>query len=331
MSKAPTYVKVTKAVYECAVRSGMPRYRSKYSKRVFDQWIWVALLVLRQYERKDYRGFVDWLEIATPVTGYLKLKRIPHYTSLQKATARLDSIWLRRIIGRFTKERDSEEMKLVGIDSTGYRLDHASRYYLTRITHQGKKRDKRRKHLKSTISVDLDSQLIVATKQRRGPAHDNKDFPNIVRNSHNIAQATIYVADKGYDSEENHTLVRDTLGAHSIIPPRYQETPIHRTRGRYRKEMKRGYDKKTYNQRVKTETVNSVVKRKMGDNIYSRKVKMQNRELDLRYIAYNARRSVQLGFSIFLYEDFYRAENDGNPSWEEEKGYCIRKEFRENV
>jgi hypothetical protein len=53
--------------------------------------------------------------------------------------------------------------------------------------------------------------------------------------------------------------------------------------------------------------VNSVVKRKMGDNIYSRKVKMQNRELDLRYIAYNARRSVQLGLSIFLCEDFYRA------------------------
>ena len=111
MIKTLKYVKVARTVYECTVRSGMPRYRSKYSKKTFDQWVWVVLLVLRQYERKDYRSFIDFLEVAVPVTEYLELKRIPHYTSLQKAAARLDSIWLRRIIARFTKECDSEETK----------------------------------------------------------------------------------------------------------------------------------------------------------------------------------------------------------------------------
>ena len=152
MQKTFKYIKVTKAVYEIAVRSGMPAHRSKYSKRIFNQWIWVTLLVLRQYERKDYRGFIDWLEIATPITEHLELKRIPHYTSLQKAAARLDSIWLRRIIARFVNERNAEETKIIGIDSTGYRLDHASKYYQTRLTSKGKKRDKSRRYLKSTIS-----------------------------------------------------------------------------------------------------------------------------------------------------------------------------------
>jgi hypothetical protein len=294
MTKTLKNVKVARTVYECTVRSGMPRYRSKYSKKTFDQWVWVVLLVLRQYERKDYRSFIDFLEVAVPVTEYLELKRIPHYTSLQKAAARLDSIWLRRIIARFTKERDSEETKLIGIDSTGYRLDHASKYYQTRLTYMGKKRDKYRKYLKSTISVDLDTQLIIGYKQRRGPANDNRDFPNVVRKTHKEVKASIYIADRGYDSERNHRLVREDLNAYSIIPPRNQNVPIYRTRGRYRKEMKRGYDKKTYSQRVKVETVNSVVKRKMGENIYSKKVSTQNRELELRYIAYNAKRVVNI-------------------------------------
>ena len=300
MGKTAKYVKVTRAVYECAVRSGMLRYRSKYSKRIFDQWIWVTLLVLRQYERKDYRSFVDWLEVATPVTEYLNLKRIPHYTTLQKASARLDSVWLRRIIARFVKERDSEETRVIGIDSTGYRLEHASKYYQMRLTYRGKERDMRRKHLKSTISADMDTLLVVSIKHRRGPASDHKDFPTVVKRTHQAVHASVYVADKGYDSEANHKLVRDELGAYSIIPPRNQDVPVHRTTGQYRKEMKRGYDKNTYNQRAKTETIFSVIKRKMGENIYSRKVSTQNREIELRYIAYNALRTVQLNGSLLI-------------------------------
>ena len=142
MRKVPKYLQIAVAVHTAARRSGMPRYRSKYSNRIFDQWIWTVLLVLRQYERKDYRGFIDWLEIATPITEYLQLKRIPHFTSLQKAAARLDSIAVRRIIGRFIRERDLEEtLRIVSIDSTGYRMEHASRYYQTRLTYRGKERD----------------------------------------------------------------------------------------------------------------------------------------------------------------------------------------------
>jgi hypothetical protein len=55
----------------------------------------------------------------------------------------------------------------------------------------------------------------------------------------------------------------------SIIPARYQDIPVWRTRGRYRKEMKRGYSRKKYHQRSKDETVFSVIKRTMGDEVRS--------------------------------------------------------------
>jgi hypothetical protein len=37
---------------------------------------------------------------------------------------------------------------------------------------------------------------------------------------------SIVTADKAYDSEDNHVLVRDVLHAFSVIPPRYEHVPI---------------------------------------------------------------------------------------------------------
>lgn len=42
------------------------------------------------------------------------------------------------------------------------------------------------------------------------------------------------VADRGYDSEENHVFVRERHNAYSIIPPRYQDVPVWKTHGRYK-------------------------------------------------------------------------------------------------
>jgi hypothetical protein len=101
-------------------------------------------------------------------------------------------------------------------------------------------------------------------------------------------------ADKGYDSEDNHRLVRDGLHAFSIIPARYEHVPIWRTYGEYRKHMKRGYSKLLYNQRNKDEIIVSVIKRLFGDYLMSRLTRTQNRELSFRCITYNMHRLTNL-------------------------------------
>jgi hypothetical protein len=122
-----------------------------------------------------------------------------------------------------------------------------------------------------------------------------------VRTAHAIKRIKVGIGDKGYDDDEkNHELLRDELGAMSIIPARYQDVPIWRTKGRYRKEMKRGYSKKTYHNRSKDETtVFSVIKRTMGDEVRSIDVKGQNNEMRLKIIAYNAARIASLGYSFY--------------------------------
>ncbi len=59
------------------------------------------MLVLRQYESKSYESFVEWLEVSDSIVQMLGLKVIPHFTTLQKAAARLSTIMLHVAIGRF--------------------------------------------------------------------------------------------------------------------------------------------------------------------------------------------------------------------------------------
>ena len=69
----------------------------------------------------------------------------------------------------------------------------------------------------------------------------------------------------------------------------------------YRKEMKRGYNNKTlYNQHNKDETIVSVIKRLFGEHITSTLVRMQNRELTFRCIAYNTHRIVKLVITVMV-------------------------------
>ena len=153
----------------------------------------------------------------------------------------------------------------------------------------------RKKYTKLSFGADVLKQIICNVKIRRAPTrHDNVDFKPIVTTMAKIKPLSVVVADKGYDMEDNHTLIREKLNGYSIIPSRYENVPVWKTRGRYRKEMKRGCNKILYNQRNKDETIVSVIKRLFGEHIASILVRIQNRELTFRCIAYNAHRVLNL-------------------------------------
>ncbi|HEX5187072.1 MAG TPA: hypothetical protein VFV86_09305 [Nitrososphaeraceae archaeon] len=99
----------------------------------------------------------------------------------------------------------------------------------------------RKKYAKLSIgAADVLKQIICKIKIRRAPTtHDDIDFKPIVKRISELRRLSVVVADKGYDSEENHVMVREKLKGFSIIPPRYENVPVWKTRGRYRKEMKR--------------------------------------------------------------------------------------------
>ena len=112
-------------------------------------------------------------------------------------------------------------------------------------------------------------QIICTIKIRRAPftRYDNIDFRPIIARTSEILPLSVVTDDRGYDSEDNHLLVREDLHALSVIPARYEHVPIWRTYGKYRKQMKCGYSKLLYNQRNKDETIISVIKRLFGEHI----------------------------------------------------------------
>jgi hypothetical protein len=159
------------------------------------------------------------------------------------------------------------ENEMLGIDSTGYSTEYHSHYYDKRVKEFGL--IKKRIYMKSTIITELKLQIIVSFKLELNFRHDSLDFPKALKNVPKfiIKKSKYIIGDKGYDSEYNHECAR-SYGLISVIPARYEEVPVYRTKGYYRKKMKKGLPKE-YKQRTKIETVHYVIKRKFGDSIRS--------------------------------------------------------------
>jgi len=64
-------------------------YSSARSRHDFTQHQLFAILALRQFFRTDYRGVAQLLEDLSDLRGVLMLKKVPHFTTLQKAEQRL--------------------------------------------------------------------------------------------------------------------------------------------------------------------------------------------------------------------------------------------------
>jgi hypothetical protein len=112
--------------------------------------------------------------------------------------------------------------------------------------------------------------------------------------------------DKGYDSEEIHELIRDTMHSCSLIPVRTRKRK--RISGYYRKRLAQSFDFTRYHQRNKVETAFSVMKRKYGESLKVRKVRLQVKEIKMKVILYNISRLLILCSLPIFIEEFYRAE-----------------------
>ena len=287
MDKQSKYVRLAKQLFRILKHCRIPQYLHKKSNHIFTVWQHLVLVTIRQYESKSYRMFTDWLVEAYYLRLFLQLSKIPHYTTLQKFTDRINIMIINKIISSCILFTNTNTV-FAGIDSTGFKITNASSHYTSRI-------NLRKKYAKLSIGADVLKQLICDIKIRRAPTkHDIVDFKPIITKISKIKPLSVVVADKAYDSEDNHVLVRDKLKGFSIIPPRYNEIPVWKTHGKYRKKMKRGYNKLLYNQRNKDETIMSVIKRLFGEHIQSRLTRMQNRELIFRCIAYNLHRLIKL-------------------------------------
>ena len=278
------YQRMVSLMRQILKKMHVPLYLHSKSKHVFSVHQHIIMLVLRQYESKSYESFVEWLQVATEIVQMLGLDTIPHFTTLQKAAARLSTVLLHVAIGRFVGMLSPGKI-FVGVDATGFEDGHAASYYTYRscLAHS---------YLKLSAGSDMITQLVISVVIRHdATGHEIKYFPKILEEVEAVATPWIFVLDMGYDAEWIHRMIRER-GILSMIPVRKKSSTIGRTKGRYRKEMRRSFDGTLYHQRNKCETIFSVIKRRFGSEVKSHHGAMKERELLYRVLAYNCHRMI---------------------------------------
>ncbi len=111
----------------------VPFYLHTKSNHIFTLHQHIIMLVLRQYESKSYESFVQWLEVTTEIVQMLGIQIIPHFTTLQKAAARLSDILLHVAIDRFIGMVSPGKI-FAGVDATGFEDRHCTPYYSYRCS-----------------------------------------------------------------------------------------------------------------------------------------------------------------------------------------------------
>jgi len=258
----------------------VPPYRSKFSKHTFTQPQLVTLYCLKLKLGVSYRELVDWLGEMPRIQQALGLKRLPHFTTVQKAFARLETtIW--RVLQRVSASL-VEGDRVAALDATGWDRSQASRHYTQRVKLQIRS-------LKVTLLVDTGAQVVLDLHITTTRKHDTQIGPSVTERNLNHFQTL--VADKGYDDRAHRKRLREE-GKRPLIQHR-EFTP-------YDKAANARMDATLYHRRSLVETVISVLKRKYGDAVSSRVWWRQFRELVVMCLVYNVERALKLGASLLV-------------------------------
>src|SRR5919109_2893953 len=171
MSKSP--LRIARTARRIAERA-LPRYSSKYSPQRFTQAQLFACLVGRQFFRTDYRGLVALLEDFPELRRALKLKRLPHYSTLCYAQHRLmGSARLRALQRELLQAVPAPQHATAIADATGLETRPVSRYYVER---QGK-RSGRRRFPKLRLVTEAESPLMAGAPKNPGPSPGSPPLP----------------------------------------------------------------------------------------------------------------------------------------------------------
>lgn len=183
------YQRMISLMRQILKKMNVPLFLHPKSKHTFSIHQHIILLVLRQYESKSYESFVEWLEVATEIALQLHLQTIPHFTTLQKAQARISEGILHVAIGLFIQIVSPNKI-FAGADATGFETRHAAPYYTYRC-------NLRHAFTKMSAGSDMKTQLgCVVVIQHHPISHDIKHFPKLFSQMLDVVTMQIMVLDK---------------------------------------------------------------------------------------------------------------------------------------
>jgi hypothetical protein len=275
-------------------RQALPLYASHFSRHDFTLAQHFACLVLKSFFRTDYRGITAILTDLPDLCAVLELKKVPHFTTLQKAHARILEIGPTSQLLDVTVHRalgDRPRVELAAGDSTGIDTSQISPYFIRRRSHKHKlpQITTYSHYPKLELLCDCRTHIVLNALATLGPQADTVRlrpllFPALSRG----VGIECALFDAGYDSEANHVFAREGCHVRSVIPAeigRRAKDPSRPPAGRWRRLMRRYRDHR-YGQRAQVETTISMIKRRQGGYVLNRSNEARFREMRLKALTH---------------------------------------------
>lgn len=289
------------AAMEIAIHIGIPEYISERSNRIFSDTWKFALLVLKEWMRFTYEKLSAQLSSFPEILRLGGTDRIPHRDTFRKFAKRIPEGMVDEAIGEAARQLCGPAV-ISAVDATGFSESNASRHYVKRLRQSGTEDRVVRDYTKATFVGDVESKAIIACDVSPSNVHDSKRFEPALRLAKETGINIVKIlADKGYDSERSHEIAKEIFGPDidTQIPLREcEKTPRQKTvynKGKNRRDMKRRFDKPTFRMRAIIETINSMIKRKMGDTVRGKNMKSVELEIKFKCLAHNVRLLIERG------------------------------------
>src|SRR3954470_21126975 len=295
--------RVMRAAFHLA-RQALPKYSSRFSRHDFTLPQLFACLVLKEHQRQSYRQVEALLHDAPGWCRDIGMSKAPDHNTLCRAfhalnLGRRHRKLLDRLAQWFAIARQLGSM--VAIDSSLYDTHHRSRHYEQRCRHyasqhkdtaNARRSASARRSPKLSVGICTRSHLILSTRAKMGMGSDCPDFEPLLFDAwRRHPRLRTVLADAGYDSESNHRIARLDMNVRSFIKAGAGRRSPKPPSGYYRRLMSRrlkGSQRgKKYGQRAQAETVNSMLKRNLGDSLRARSPKARRDEQLLRVLTHN--------------------------------------------
>lgn len=263
-------------------------YGATRSRHDFTQRQLMTCLILRAYLKTTYRGVIEHLKNCPALRRELGMEdKLPHYSTLAKFSTRSQVLAIAdaiiQTIGKAAVAAD-QQGQFAAMDSTGMERTAASIYYQTR---SGKRRHQ---WVKISAIVLCGSLLPLSIALGWGPSSDLCHVPALVAKASQAATPLKLYADRGYDAESTHELIRRSWGVESVIRPNLRRSGAIRT-GYWRPQMTEQYLKRAgYTKRWAVETFFSALKRTMGSSLNARRPDQLLAEAAFKVLAYTIHR-----------------------------------------
>jgi len=261
-------------------RLGLPMHFNFKGNKQFSNYQRISLIILYQRSKKSLRDFVNELKESKWIS-WLCLRKTPKKSTIHDWINLFDMKQIRKLNSLLK----AKNISLTAIDGTGFDSWQRSRHYEKRIneTHMP--------YAKADLFIDVKNQQILDFSLETKRIHDAK-IAEIIFKRNKLSGFDI-LADKGYDSEKLHQLVR-SKGGKLFAPVRKMNKVSNKKRpgGRYRRECLQL--PKFMGRRSLVETINSVLKRKQISSLRSKKKYMKQREFAWHVVLYNLNRRIIL-------------------------------------